>query len=149
MSLDQQIEAFFSPLAEKLSAVVFYNWHLIGHDIPVIVLWLAIAALLFTVYFGFINLRGFTRALAIVRGKTQHSDASGEISHFQALSTAISGTVGVGNIGGVAVAITVVARTHAFVAWAGISVTWAWFILWAVVTKASIKFFEGHITATI
>ncbi len=107
MSLDQQIEAFFSPLAEKLSAVVFYHWQLMGHDIPLIVLWLAIAACLFTVYFGFINLRGFTRALAIVRGKTHQSADSGEISHFQALSTAISGTVGVGNIGGVAVAIAV------------------------------------------
>lgn len=107
MSLDQQIEAFFSPLAEKLSAVVFYHWQLMGHDVPLIVLWLAIAACLFTVYFGFINLRGFTRALAIVRGKTHQSADSGEISHFQALSTAISGTVGVGNIGGVAVAIAV------------------------------------------
>ena len=107
MSLEQQIEALFSPLAEKLSAIVFYNWQLMGHDIPLIVLWLAIAAFLFTVYFGFINLRGFKHALAIVRGKTHQRADSGEISHFQALSTAISGTVGVGNIGGVAVAIAV------------------------------------------
>ena len=70
-------------------------------------LWLAVAALFFTFYLGFINIRGFGLALRHVRGHFHNPAANGEISHFQAVATAISGTVGIGNIGGVAVAIAI------------------------------------------
>ncbi len=107
MSFDQQVEAVVRPLASGLSDIIFYKWHLFGQDIPLIVLWLAVAAVFFTCYMGMVNIRGFSQALKILSGERSKAASSGEISHFQALSTAVSGTVGVGNIGGVAVAITI------------------------------------------
>jgi AGCS family alanine or glycine:cation symporter len=106
-SFDQQVEAVVRPLANGLSSLVFYPLPIAGHEVPLIVLWLAVAALFFTLYFGFINIRGFGYAIRHVRGHYHDPDAKGEISHFQAVSTAISGTVGIGNIGGVAVAIVI------------------------------------------
>ena len=107
MSIDQQIDQLIKPLAQGLSEVVFYEIPLFGQGFPIIVMWLVAAALFFTAYLGFINIRGFTTAIDIVRGRHAKSSDPGEITHFQALSTAISGTVGVGNIGGVAVAISI------------------------------------------
>ena len=106
MSLDQQIDQLIKPIAQGLSDIVFYQISVFGQGFPLIVLWLVTAAVFFTAYLGFINIRGFSSAINIVSGKNGKSRGPGEISHFQALSTAISGTVGVGNIGGVAVAIT-------------------------------------------
>ena len=68
----------------------------------------------FTLYLKFPQLRFFNHALRIVRGKYDKDDAKGDASHFQALATAISGTVGTGNIGGVALAI--------YLRWAGCGV---------------------------
>ncbi len=74
---------------------------------PLIVVWLVLGAIFFTLYMRFINVRGFRHALDLVRGKYDNPDDPGEVSHFQALATALSGTVGLGNIAGVAIAITV------------------------------------------
>jgi AGCS family alanine or glycine:cation symporter len=104
---DQQVESLVRPLSDALSAVVFYRIDLFGQPFPLIVLWLAVAALFFTFYLGFINIRGFGLAIRHVRGHYHNPEANGEISHFQAVATAISGTVGIGNIGGVAVAIVI------------------------------------------
>jgi AGCS family alanine or glycine:cation symporter len=102
MSLDQQIDRLIKPLAEGLSDIVFYQISVFGQGFPLIVLWLVTAAVFFTGYLGFINIRGFSRAISLVSDTSGKTSGPGEISHFQALSTAISGTVGVGNIGGVA-----------------------------------------------
>ncbi|MFP6815231.1 MAG: alanine/glycine:cation symporter family protein, partial [Pseudomonadales bacterium] len=75
-------------------------------EIPLIVIWLIMGGLFFTLYFGFINIRGFKHALELVSGRYHNDDDPGEISQFQALTTALSGTVGIGNIAGVAVAIS-------------------------------------------
>ena len=104
---DQRVESLVRPLSDALSAVVFYRIDLFGQPFPLIVLWLAVAALFFTFYLGFINIRGFGLAIRHVRGHYHNPEANGEISHFQAVATAISGTVGIGNIGGVAVAIVI------------------------------------------
>jgi AGCS family alanine or glycine:cation symporter len=106
MSLDQQIDQLIKPIAQGLSDIVFYQISVFGQGFPLIVLWLVTAAVFFTAYLGFINIRGFSSAISIISGKNGKPRGPGEISHFQALSTAISGTVGVGNISGVAVAIT-------------------------------------------
>jgi len=74
--------------------------------VPIIVLWLVLGALFFTIRMGFINFRGVRHALELVAGKFDNPDDKGEVSHFQALTTALSATVGLGNIAGVAVAIT-------------------------------------------
>jgi alanine or glycine:cation symporter, AGCS family len=73
--------------------------------LPFIVLWLVLGALFFTVRMGFVNLRAFGHAIEVVRGKYDDPNDPGEISHFEALSSALSATVGLGNIAGVAVAV--------------------------------------------
>jgi len=105
--LDQQVESLVRTLANALADFVFDRIDLFGQGFPLIVLWLAVAALFFTFYLGFINLRGFGLALRHVRGHFHNPAANGEISHFQAVATAVSGTVGIGNIGGGAVAIAI------------------------------------------
>jgi AGCS family alanine or glycine:cation symporter len=74
--------------------------------IPFIVIWLIFGALFFTIRMGFINVRGFKHSLQLVSGQYDEKDAPGSVTHFQALATAVSGTVGLGNIAGVAVAIS-------------------------------------------
>jgi alanine or glycine:cation symporter, AGCS family len=74
--------------------------------VPVVVLWLVAGAIIFTLYLRFANFRFFRLAIDIVRGKYSDPTDKGEVSHFQALSAALSGTVGLGNIAGVAVAIS-------------------------------------------
>jgi alanine or glycine:cation symporter, AGCS family len=105
--IDETVEALVSPVSTALSNFIFYKANLFGHNIPLIVLWLAVAATFFTLYLGFINIRGFSHAIRLVRGDYHNPNHPGEISHFQAVATAVSGTVGIGNIGGVAVAITI------------------------------------------
>jgi AGCS family alanine or glycine:cation symporter len=106
-TFDQQVEGLVRPLANGLAAIVFYKVDLFGQPFPLIVLWLAVAATFFTFYMGFLNVRGFWLAIRHVKGHFHNPAANGEISHFQAVATAVSGTVGIGNNGGVAVAIVV------------------------------------------
>jgi alanine or glycine:cation symporter, AGCS family len=89
--------------------VIFFNvafWS-DSVEVPLVVLWLVFAALYFTLRFQFVNLRGFRHAIDCVRGRYTHRGEAGEISHFEALSAALSATVGLGNIAGVAVAVGV------------------------------------------
>ena len=106
VSPDQWVEAYVGPVAEALSSAVFYAIPVAGTQVHLIVIWLAVAAVFFTVYLRFINLRALGLAIRHVKGDFADPTARGEISHFKAVATAISGTVGVGNIGGVAVAIS-------------------------------------------
>lgn len=107
MGIDEQINAWVRPLADGLSKFIFFSVELFGADVPLIVLWLFGAAVFFTFYFNFLNVTGFWHAIRLVRGDFSKAGDSGEISHFQALATALSGTVGIGNIGGVAIVITI------------------------------------------
>ncbi len=103
---DAQVEATVGPVLNQITSVVFYQAEIFGVQLTLIVAWLILAALIFTLYFKFINLRGFFQGFRLIRGDYQDDNAPGEVSHFQALATAVSGTVGLGNIGGVAVAVT-------------------------------------------
>jgi AGCS family alanine or glycine:cation symporter len=103
--IDAASDGFIRTIADALVAVVFFDVSINGVELPLVVLWLAAGAVFFTLRFRFINVTGFRHALALLRSK-EGSEAPGEVSHFQALSTAISGTVGIGNIGGVAVAVS-------------------------------------------
>lgn len=76
-------------------------------SIPLIVVWLILGAIFFTIKMGFINFTGVKQAINLVRGKFSDPKDEGEVSHFQALTTALSATVGLGNIAGVAIAIAV------------------------------------------
>lgn len=73
--------------------------------LPFMVIWLILGAIFFTFKFRFINFRGIKHSFDLVRGKYDNPNAVGEVTHFQALATAVSGTVGLGNIAGVAVAV--------------------------------------------
>ncbi len=78
----------------------------ITKNIPFIVIWLVLGASFFTLRMGFINIRGFRHSIDLAKGKYDDPDAPGQVTHFQALATAVSGTVGLGNIAGVAVAVS-------------------------------------------
>jgi AGCS family alanine or glycine:cation symporter len=77
-----------------------------GQRLPFIVLWLVIAAIFLTLRMGFINLRAFKHAIQVTAGKYTNPNEPGDVSHFEALSTALSATVGLGNIAGVAIAVS-------------------------------------------
>jgi AGCS family alanine or glycine:cation symporter len=77
------------------------------HSLPLVVAWLVMAAIFLTLRMGFVNVRAFRHAIQVTRGKYTDPNEPGEVSHFQALTTALSATVGLGNIAGVAIAISV------------------------------------------
>jgi len=105
--IDDAINSITAPVAGLIGQLVFFKITLFGAKLPLVVLWLVIGAVFFTFYMGFVNIRGFKHAIELVRGDYADPNSPGEVSHFQALATAVSGTVGIGNIGGVAVAVTV------------------------------------------
>lgn len=111
MSIDATINNLFSALAETSEAVVFhavdFSVNGTSFSVPLILIWLVAASLFFTFYFGFINFRYFKHSVDVALNKYNEPDADGQLSSFQALMTSLSGTVGLGNIAGVAVAITV------------------------------------------
>lgn len=106
LSVDERISAALAPYADAVSGVIFHAVPVGGTEFPLIVGWLIIAALVFTLAFRGIQLWGFAHAIAVVRGRYSHAAMPGEVTPFQALTTAVSGTVGLGNIAGVAVAVS-------------------------------------------
>lgn len=104
-SLDERINQGFAQSTGWFVEFIFGP--LPGTDIPWIVLWLIVAAVVFTIYFGAIQIRAFALALRIVAGRYTDPQDKGEVNHFQALTAALSGTVGLGNIAGVAVAVSI------------------------------------------
>lgn len=105
--LESTISDGFEPVSSAVSSVVFFTVTIGPATFPLIVFWLVAAAAIFTVYFRGIQFTGLGTSLDLVRGKYSRESDPGEVTHFQALSSAISGTVGLGNIAGVAVAVTV------------------------------------------
>ncbi len=97
---------WFNSASEWITNTVFYSVEIAGATLPLIVVWLVVAGAFFTVWLGFMQVRGPGLAIDLVRGKYSDPDDAGEVSHFQALATAVSGTVGLGNIAGVAIAIS-------------------------------------------
>ncbi len=106
MSIDQQINEAFKPIADFISGIIFYAEPMTGYDIKLILVWLVAISLFLTLYLGFINIRYFKHGIDLVRGKYDKAGEKGEINRFQALTTSLSGTVGLGNIAGVAVAVS-------------------------------------------
>ncbi len=106
---DQRIDEAFAPVSEAALNTVFYSVDMLGQSVPLVLIWLVCASVFFTFYFGFANIRYFKHAIDLLREPTKmkKKDKKGEISRLQALSTSVSGTVGLGNIAGVAVAISV------------------------------------------
>ncbi len=105
VGLDDKIDAAFGKLTGPFVSGIFSKISINGYDMQWIVLWLALAGIVFTCVFKFINITGIKTALKTIKGKYTPDDAPGQITHFQALATAVSGTVGLGNIAGVAIGI--------------------------------------------
>ena len=130
-TISDRINSVFTPIVDVMTDILFwdpFSWAGVYDDqvydeqgnevidadgnpvtapLKLIVLWLIFGGLFFTVFMRFINVRGFRHALRLVRGKYTNPDSRGEVSHFQALTTALSATVGLGNIAGVAIGITI------------------------------------------
>ncbi len=109
---------FKDKINRPIEAVLFYkvfktdrtwiNGDQVG--LPLIVVVLAVGGLFFTFRYGFINLRLFRHSIQVIRGKFDKAEDTGEVTHFQALTSALSATVGLGNIAGVAIAVSVAVR---------------------------------------
>ncbi|MDJ0841955.1 MAG: alanine/glycine:cation symporter family protein [Acidobacteriota bacterium] len=108
-----KVDAVGASLNSAVGGVLFYdvmvwdNGSENDNQLPFIVLWLVIGAVSLTFIMRFINVKGFLHAIQVVRGKYDNPDEHGEVTHFQALSAALSATVGLGNIAGVAIAVSV------------------------------------------
>ena len=102
MSFLDQVNEFFGIFVGYLAPVLFYS----VNGFPLIVIILLTGGLVFTFYFKFINIRGFSHSIDIIKGKYDNPNDTGQISHFQALTSALSATIGLGNIAGVAVAVS-------------------------------------------
>lgn len=134
LSIDERIEKGFAPFSKAVSSVVFYAINISGKDVPIVIIILLLGALYFTLYNRFANIRLLGVAIRAAKGKyddvdhnvaetiagdsTPNDDGDsfetirkegviGEVTHFQALTAALSATVGLGNIAGVAVAIAI------------------------------------------
>ena len=130
--LDEQINDAFMPFAIWWENFIFTEIPIAGFGIPIVLILLLSGALFFTFYFGFVNIKHFPTAIQVVRGTYDDLEKvderltvnvhevggdivdtikdeghHGEVNHFQALATAVSGTVGLGNIAMVAVAISI------------------------------------------
>lgn len=108
ISIDEEINQILCPISHRVSSIVFFNvtLPLTDQQAPFVVLLLISTALILTFYLKFINLRGLPQAWRIAKETYRKPhEGDGEISHFQALTAALSGTVGLGNIAGVAIAI--------------------------------------------
>ncbi|MEM6278747.1 MAG: alanine/glycine:cation symporter family protein [Verrucomicrobiota bacterium] len=107
-SLADKINSGLEPIANTALEIIFWGFEVTdGVTLPLVLVVLGGTAIFLTIYFKFINLRGFGIALRTAKGKYTDPNAPGQITHFQALTAALSATVGLGNIGGVAVAVGV------------------------------------------
>ncbi len=104
--IDSRIKEAIEPFANAVAGFIFLSFPVAGVPIPFVLVWLIVGAIFFTFYFRFINFRAFRHGFQLVRGDYSDPTAPGEVSHFQALATALSGTVGLGNIAGVAIAVS-------------------------------------------
>ena len=106
MTIDERLNAWLAPVADWFGKVIFFSVPVGEAQLPLILAWLIMGGLVCTFAFRFVNLRGFRHSIRVIRGDYSSKDHPGEASPFQALSTAVSGTVGLGSIGGVAIAVT-------------------------------------------
>lgn len=108
-SIEDSINEALQPFTSVVVGFVFSSFTLGEGDaaisVPFVLVWLLVGATFFTIYNKFFNIRGFGLAINVVRGVFTDPNDKGEVSHFQALTTALSATVGLGNIAGVAIAI--------------------------------------------
>ena len=135
MAIDTIINDAVAPIATTLSSIIFYSVPFVaGTSLPLILILLVSIAFFSSLYFGFVNFRYFGRGIGLALGTIKHPEdekAEGHITRFQALTTTLSGTVGLGNIAGVAVAISIGGPGAVF-----------WMVLMGFLSMST-KFMEG------
>jgi len=132
MNVDQFMDEKFAPVADKIADFIFTPVTICGNEVSIIIFWILIAGIFFTIYFKGIAVWGFKHALDIVmKPAEKNSGDCGEVSSFQALATALSGTIGIGSIAGVAISLSIGGPGAAF-----------WIFLGAILGM-SIKFVEA------
>ena len=120
MNVDAFMDKHVAPVSDAVAKLIFFPVNICGNDVPLIIFWVLIAGFFFTFYFKGISVWGFKHALDVVaKPAEKHNDGCGEVSSFQALATALSGTIGIGSIAGVAISISIGGPGAAFWIFAG------------------------------
>ncbi len=131
MNIDEFIDKHIAPVSDSIANIIFFPISICGSKVPLIILWILFAGIFFTIYFRGIAVWGFKHAIDNVAKPQKGHDGCGEVSSFQALATALSGTIGIGSIAGVAISISIGGPGAAF-----------WIFLGAILGM-SIKFVEA------
>ncbi len=123
MNVDAFMDKHIAPVSDFIAHIIFYEINFFGSKVPLIIFWILIAGIFFTIYFRGICIWGFKHAIDTVSKPTEKKDnqtgSCGEVSSFQALATALSGTIGIGSIAGVAISISIGGPGAAFWIFAG------------------------------
>lgn len=130
-NIDAFMDKNVAPISDAIASVIFHPISIFGAEIPIIIFWILVAGVFFTFYLRGIAVWGFKHAIDLVFKPKKSEDGSGEVSSFQALMTALSGTIGLGSIAGVAIAISMGGPGAAF-----------WIIIGAILGM-SLKFVEA------
>ena len=105
-NFDALMDEKVAPISDAVAKIIFTPVTFFGNEVPIIIFWILFAGIFFTIYFKGIAIWGFKHAIDVV-AKPAESDNCGEVSSFQALATALSGTIGIGSIAGVAISISI------------------------------------------
>ena len=131
VNIDAFMDKHIAPVSDAIAKFIFFPITICGAKVPVIIFWILFAGIFFTIYFRGIAVWGFKHAVDIIVKPKKDSNDEGEVSSFQALATALSGTIGIGSIAGVAISISIGGPGAAF-----------WIFLGAILGM-SIKFVEA------
>ncbi len=108
MNVDAVMDKYVAPICDKIADFVFFPVTIGTSQVPIIIFWILFAGLFFTIYFKGVSLWGLKHAVEnLIKPADENSDSNGEVSSFQALATALSGTIGIGSIAGVAISISI------------------------------------------
>ena len=120
LNVDAFIDEKVAPITDAIADVIFFQINFFGTKVPLIIFWILFAGIFFTIYFKGICVWGFKHAIDIVAKPTEKTKGDcGDVSSFQALATALSGTIGIGSIAGVAISISIGGPGAAFWIFAG------------------------------
>ena len=106
-NVDAFIDQKVAPIMNFIASLVFYPVKICGYDVPIIIFWILFAGIFFTFYFKGISIIGLKHSIDVLRQPAEGGDGSGEVSSYHALATALSGTIGIGCIAGVAISISI------------------------------------------
>lgn len=120
MNVDKFMDEKIAPVSDAIAGLIFFPIPICGSHVPLIIFWILLAGIFFTIYFKGIAIWGFKHAIDVVaKPAEKHDNQCGEVSSFQALATALSGTIGIGSIAGVAISISIGGPGAAFWIFAG------------------------------